>query len=229
MHKKTPLPLDTKPIVVYSKNVGMDTINKWQEKRDKTREPCRVCERARPKGQPEVFTRHPRERRRKIALFPRRFCPVFEGGVYYSLRPNYLRSPTLKTVQFHIAIACPADLPPPVTPRAPRSNVLTFHVLPRRSPAKAGAMRRWVTHQPIVTAELDIFYTFSPSHLKNTPHRPLPFNRLRKMPGETVQFQVDFACRAALPRSLAAPKHQRGGGSIRAKEGHAPRLSSPQN
>jgi hypothetical protein len=36
----------------------------------------------------------------KIALFPRCFCPVFEGGVYYSLRPNHLQNHPPPTAQF---------------------------------------------------------------------------------------------------------------------------------
>jgi hypothetical protein len=90
---------------------------------------------SRPKCQPEVFTQFSRftfhvsrQRHPQIALFPRRFCAVFKGGIYYSLTPNHLRSPTLKTVQFPIDIACPADLPRPITPCAPRSNVFTFPV-----------------------------------------------------------------------------------------------------
>jgi hypothetical protein len=39
---------------------------------------------------------NPLHRHPQIALFPRRFCAVFKGGVYYSLRRNYLRSQTPK-------------------------------------------------------------------------------------------------------------------------------------
>jgi hypothetical protein len=85
------------------------------------------------------------------------------------------------------------------TSRAPRSNVLTFHVLPRRSPTKAG-----LTLPVSVTAKFDIFSTFSPSHSKNTHHRPLSPNHLRRMPDETVQFLGDFACRAVLSSVLSS-------------------------
>jgi hypothetical protein len=58
---------------------------------------------------------------------------------------------------------------------------------------------------PIVTAELDIFFTISPSHFENTPHRPLPLNHLRKLREETVQFSVDFAPASSPPGCHHAP------------------------
>jgi hypothetical protein len=74
----------------------------------------------RPTCQPEIFAPNSpfkyqisRQCHPNIALFPRRFCAVFEGGIYYPLRPNYLRSRPLKPVQFPVDIACRADLPPP--------------------------------------------------------------------------------------------------------------------
>jgi hypothetical protein len=54
---------------------------------------------SRPKCQPEVFTQFSRftchvsrQCHPQIALFPRCFCAVFKGGIYYSLLPNHLRS-----------------------------------------------------------------------------------------------------------------------------------------
>jgi len=76
--------------------------------------------------------------------------------------------------------------------------------------AEAEARRRRVhasrfTHQPIVTAELDIFYTISPSHFKNTHLRPLLLNHLRKMPEEAVQFLVDIAFQSGIGVSPMCP------------------------
>jgi len=112
--------------------------------------------------------------------------------------------------------------------RAPRSNVLTscraeaacLARSSRRSLTKAEVRRRRkrrVTHHvsrftfhAIVTAELLIFYTFYPSHLKNTHLGPLPPNHLRKMPNKTVQFQVDFA--PVVPRRHVPSPFGRGWG-----------------
>jgi hypothetical protein len=68
--------------------------------------------------------------------------------------------------------------------RAPRFNV-------PRSNDSGHASR--ITHQPIVTSKFDIFFTISIPNFKNTLHRPLPLNHLRKMPKKTVKFLVDFA------------------------------------
>ena len=80
---------------------------------------------------------------------------------------------------------------------------------PRTAPPAFFYVLRF-THQFIVTAELPIFSTFSPSHLKNTHHRPLPLNHLRKMPKETVQFRVDFA--PVVPRRHVPSPFGRGWG-----------------
>ena len=121
--------------------------------------------------------------------------PIFENAFHYSLSHSHLQNPIRKMVQFPIDIACRADLPPPVTSRAPRSNVLTFRVL---------------TLSANVTAKFYIFFTISIQFFKNTGHRPLPLNHLRKMPDKTVKFRVDFA--PAVPRRHLPSPFGRGWG-----------------
>jgi len=93
--KKARLPLDTKLIVVYIWNSSMDTTSEWTGAPDKTREPIRARERASSANR-KFLPGTPRICHPQIALFPRCFCAVSKGGVYYPLLPNYLRSPTPK-------------------------------------------------------------------------------------------------------------------------------------
>ena len=87
--------------------------------------------------------------------------------------------------------------------------LLTFHVLPRRSPTEAGSRFTFhvsrLTHQPIVTAELHHSCTVSSPIFENAFHYSLSPNHLQNPIRKMVQF---LACRADLPRR-----------SIRAKAG----------
>jgi len=208
--KKTRHPLDTKLILLYLRNCSMDTTSRWLGKRHKTRQPVRRRERARPKANRNFLPGTPRECHCKIALFPRRFCAVFKGGICYSLRHNYLQNHPPPTAQFLADVAIPdgrvslrftfyaSRFTPCRAEAACLAEVRRRRVHVLTSPAS-------VTHHANVTAKLRIFYTFSPSHFENTHHRPLLPNHLRKMPEKTVQFPVDFASTISPPGSHHAP------------------------
>jgi hypothetical protein len=97
----------------------------------------------------------------------------------------------------------PACKCPPETPATPCTQPL--HVLPRRLAAPEHQREGGFTL--IVTSKFDIFFTVSIPNSKNTHHRPLPPNDLRKMPEETVKFCVDIACRAGASERRRVTHH----------------------
>jgi hypothetical protein len=121
--------------------------------------------------------------------------------VTYGNRKNFLAPyhPPGPDETFHSSRTCRADLPRRLaapTCRAEASERRREHPSEGGSiRAKAGAWRRRVTHQLIVTAKLDSFFTISIPNFKNTHRQPLPPNHLRKMPAETVKFCIDFPFR----------------------------------
>jgi hypothetical protein len=121
---------------------------------------------------------------------------------------------------------------------------ITFHVsrtcrpvLPRHSAAEAGArFSRFTFHvSPAfrnATAELHHSCTVSSPIFENAFHYSLSHSHLQNPIRKMVQFQVDIACRADLPRRSIRAKagaserrreHPSGGGSIRAEAGASER------
>jgi len=87
---------------------------------ERRREPCEggfTFPRPVPNASRKFLPGTPRICHPNIALFPRRFCAVFEGGICYSLLHKHLRSLPLKTAQFpashahHVSPTCRADVP----------------------------------------------------------------------------------------------------------------------